>query len=234
MDVTFTFNDVTGTWPLGERWEGRATVDDYSVAGELGNSGLGLTTSSGLVQILSGRRGPQGPAGVAAFQDAAAVGTVTVMGAGRGTGGSESFDAAEQRQTAVAARNAAGIPPGGPFRSSVDLRIEGATPSETSYPSRYPAPSAPVRVGGNIKTPARIEDAQPIMPDVARQAGISGVVILEIVIAADGRVSDAKVLRSIPPLDAAALETARKWRYEPTMLNGMAVPVIMTVTVNFR
>jgi periplasmic protein TonB len=41
------------------------------------------------------------------------------------------------------------------------------------------------------------------------------------------------VLRSIPLLDAAAIEAARKWRYEPTLLNGMPVPVIMTVPVIF-
>jgi periplasmic protein TonB len=58
-------------------------------------------------------------------------------------------------------------------------------------------------------------------------------VILEITIGPDGRVSDAKVLRSIPLLDAAALDAVRKWRYEPTLLNGAPVPVIMTVTVNF-
>jgi len=45
--------------------------------------------------------------------------------------------------------------------------------------------------------------------------------------------SDAKVLRSIPLLDAAALDAVRQWQFTPTTLNGQAVPVIMTVTVNF-
>ena len=57
--------------------------------------------------------------------------------------------------------------------------------------------------------------------------------IVEITIAPDGSVSNAKILRSIPLLDAAALEAVRQWRYEPTFLNRAAVPVIMTVTVNF-
>ena len=48
-----------------------------------------------------------------------------------------------------------------------------------------------------------------------------------------GRVGDVKVLRSIPQLDAAAVDAVRQWEFEPTYLNGMAVPVIMTVTVNF-
>ena len=235
VDMTFTFNDLTGGWPLGERWEGRTTIDDYSVAGELGNTGIGLMSPSGLIQILSGRRTALGVPQAAMFQDAGALLSLTSMGGGRGSGDSGTFDEAEQCQTAVAARNAAGLPPGAPqFNSSVNLRIEGPLPAETSYPSRYPPSSAPVRVGGNIKTPARIEYAEPVMPEAARQAGIRGVVILEITIGSDGRISDAKVLRSIPLLDSAALDAARKWRYEPTFLNGTAVPVIMTATVNFQ
>jgi protein TonB len=46
-------------------------------------------------------------------------------------------------------------------------------------------------------------------------------------------VQDAKVIRSIPLLDAAALDAVKQWEYSPTLLNGVPVPVIMTVTVNF-
>jgi protein TonB len=72
------------------------------------------------------------------------------------------------------------------------------------------------------------------MPEVARQAGVKGVVVVEITIGVDGKVTDAKVLRSIPLLDQAALDAARQWRYEPTLLNGAPVPIITTATVAFR
>ena len=49
----------------------------------------------------------------------------------------------------------------------------------------------------------------------------------------DGKVQDARVLRSIPLLDQAALDAVKQWQYTPTLLNGVPVPVIMTVTVNF-
>jgi TonB family protein len=49
----------------------------------------------------------------------------------------------------------------------------------------------------------------------------------------NGTVTDAKVLRSIPLLDAAALDAVKQWQFTPTLLNGVPVPVIMTVTVNF-
>jgi len=62
---------------------------------------------------------------------------------------------------------------------------------------------------------------------------VSGVVIIEATIGANGRVTDAKVLRSIPLLDQAALDAVKQWVFTPTLLNGVPVPVIMTVTVNF-
>lgn len=92
---------------------------------------------------------------------------------------------------------------------------------------------APVRVGGNIKTPTKVRDVRPAYPPAAQAAGIQGVVILEARIDVDGRVYDAKVLRSIPELDEAALEAVRQWEFTPTEVNGVLVPVIMTVTVNF-
>jgi TonB family protein len=90
-----------------------------------------------------------------------------------------------------------------------------------------------IRVGGNIKPPIKIRDVRPIYPDDARAAGIQGVVILTLRISGDGSVIDAKVLRSIPALDDAALTAVQQWRFSPTLLNGEPVDVIMTVTVNF-
>ena len=74
---------------------------------------------------------------------------------------------------------------------------------------------------------------EPVYPQIARAAAVQGVVILELVIGEDGAVSNARVLRSIPLLDQPALDAVRQWRYEPTLLNGVPTPVIMTVTVNF-
>jgi protein TonB len=52
-------------------------------------------------------------------------------------------------------------------------------------------------------------------------------------ISCDGGVEDARVLRSVPLLDAAAIDAVRQWRFTPTLLNGVPVRVIMTVTVHF-
>ena len=100
-------------------------------------------------------------------------------------------------------------------------------------PPPPPPPPAPVRVGGAIQPPKKVKIRRPTYPPIAQSARVQGVVILEATIGPDGRVQDVRVLRSIPLLDAAAIEAVRQWEYTPTLLNGVPVPVIMTVTVNF-
>lgn len=92
----------------------------------------------------------------------------------------------------------------------------------------------PVRAGGLVKAPVRTVYVPPTYPPIAISARVSGTVIIEAVIGIDGSVRDAKVLRSIPLLDEAALAAVRQWRYTPTTLNGIPVPVIMTVSVRFE
>jgi periplasmic protein TonB len=95
------------------------------------------------------------------------------------------------------------------------------------------APMAPYRVSQGIRQPAKIRDVQPAYPTIAQSARVQGVVILEAIIGVDGRVQEARVLRSIPLLDQAALAAVRQWVYTPTLLNGVPVPIVMTVTVTF-
>ncbi len=91
----------------------------------------------------------------------------------------------------------------------------------------------PVRVGGAVREPQKIRHVSPAYPAIAQAARVQGVVIIEATIGVDGRLINARLLRSIPLLDQAALEAVRQWEFTPTLLNGVPVPVIMTVTVNF-
>ena len=101
-------------------------------------------------------------------------------------------------------------------------------------PSPPVPPLAPLRVGGDVQPPQKVHHVAPAYPDIARSARITGIVILEALIAEDGTVRDVKVLRSVRLLDAAAVDAVRQWRFTPTLLNGVPVPVIMTVTVAFN
>ena len=100
--------------------------------------------------------------------------------------------------------------------------------------ARAKALKAAVRPGGRIMPPKKIKDVQPVYPALAQSARISGEVTIEAAIGPDGKVIDAKVVRSIPLLDQAALDAVQQWEYLPTMLNGVPVPVVVTVTVNFK
>jgi protein TonB len=90
----------------------------------------------------------------------------------------------------------------------------------------------PVRVGA-IAPPQKIKDVKPIYPPEAQRANVQGVIVVELTIGPDGRVTDARILRSIPLLDQAALDAVRQWEYTPVLLNGVAITYIMTATVNF-
>ena len=100
-------------------------------------------------------------------------------------------------------------------------------------PGDYAGAQAPLRVGGNIAPPTKIRDVRPVYPEIALAAGVSGVVIIEAVIDEAGAIASARVLRSIPLLDGAALDAVKQWRFTPTLLNGAPVPIVMTMTVNF-
>jgi protein TonB len=129
-------------------------------------------------------------------------------------------------------------------------QVDGALPSVGSgigLPADYglavapvvpPAPAPPVpqriqRVGQGIREPTKIVHVAPEYPEIARRAGVQGTVILEAILDATGRVDSVRVLRSHPLLDEAAIRAVRQWRYSPTELNGVPVPVLMTITVNF-
>lgn len=90
-----------------------------------------------------------------------------------------------------------------------------------------------IRVGGQIRPPAKIRDVRPVYPEIAREARVQGVVIVEARIEPDGTVSRVRILRSIPLLDEAALDAVTQWQFTPTLLNGNPIPLIMTMTVNF-
>jgi protein TonB len=96
-----------------------------------------------------------------------------------------------------------------------------------------PAPAQPVRVGGDIREPRKLKNVAPEYPERARKAGVEGMVILECVISPAGRVVEVHVLRSLALLDEPAVAAVKQWIYTPTLMGGVAVPVIMTVTVRF-
>jgi protein TonB len=110
----------------------------------------------------------------------------------------------------------------------------GASRLPPAPPQRPAAAPAPVRVHVGVQAPRKLIDVAPVYPPIAQQARVEGTVILEATIDPSGRVIAARVLKSIPLLNEAAIAAVKQWTYTPTLLNGIPVPVIMTVTVTFK
>ncbi len=113
-------------------------------------------------------------------------------------------------------------------KGSRGWRFVRISPMETEWLSA-------LRVGATIRAPRKVKDVKPDYPILARELHLQGAVILECVISAEGNVTAVRLLRGVQKvLDDAAIAAVKRWRYTPTLLDGKPVPVIMTVTVNFK
>lgn len=108
------------------------------------------------------------------------------------------------------------------------------TPRTVAAPPDPPRPVAQVRVADLPVAPRKIADARPIYPEMARAARVEGTVVVEAVLDISGRVTQLRVLRSVPMLDPAALDAVRQWRYTPSLYGGHPVSVLMTITMRFQ
>lgn len=208
---------------------------DETLAGELDARGVSFDLNDGVVsEIADLGAGPktlaalsslrasgilvvttQGP-GDRVFVDAAPVGTTD------GDGRLRVRVAVGEHEVSVTRSPSVSAP-------SVRRTLEPGRESAVAFTFEIP----PVRVGGNIKPPARLKHVEPAYPADARAARRQGTVILELVLNPNGTVRTATALRPIPMLTDAAIEAAKQWVFEPTTLNGVPVPVVLTATVPF-
>ena len=117
-----------------------------------------------------------------------------------------------------------------------------ALPSTESLPAslppppqqQQPVPEGPVRVGGEVKPPQLISAPPVAYPEMARQAGISGDVVVRIVIDKTGKVSEAKAISGPILLRDAAVNALRDRKYVPSKLDGRPISLEMLVTIQFH
>jgi protein TonB len=121
-----------------------------------------------------------------------------------------------------------------PDAETTSTEIAAAVPLPPPALPTGPRPPEPVRVGSVIMSPRPVTRVEPMYPPPALSARVQGTVIVEIRIDATGKVTEAKVLRSVPLLDQAALDAVRQWVYSPTCFNGAAIPLIVAVSVPFK
>jgi len=79
-----------------------------------------------------------------------------------------------------------------------------------------------------------IHQVMPEYPELARQAGVQGTVVLDTVVSVEGAVTQVKFVSGPETLSQAARNAVRWWRYEPYVVNGQPATVETTVAVDFR
>jgi protein TonB len=131
---------------------------------------------------------------------------------------------------AVPTGNNAGIP------SSLKSQIasstpdaSGAMPVEAALSSIEPVNLPESAVWGLLARPV-----DPVYPDAARASGQKGSVVLQVLIARDGAVQDAKFLQGSLVFARAAIDAVKQWRFKPYSMNGHAVSVQSVITLNFK
>jgi protein TonB len=112
--------------------------------------------------------------------------------------------------------------------------LGNATPQPPPPQRSKPTQPVRIRVGGVVSAARLIYQPKPEYPELARIARTEGAVELEAVIGKDGTIEELKLLRGNPLLVNAALKAVRRWRYQPTLLNGEPVEVLTEITVNFK
>ncbi len=120
-----------------------------------------------------------------------------------------------------------------PARASARTITTIPTPPAATTPS----PQQRVhRIGGDIREPKLLKRVEPQYPAEAKAAGQQGPVYVAAILGRDGRVRDAKAVSGVPfaILREAAVAAVQQWVYSPTMLNGEATEVQLSVTVNFK
>jgi periplasmic protein TonB len=106
-------------------------------------------------------------------------------------------------------------------------------------PPPPPPPAAPpkkviYRIGGEVKPPRQTVNVQPVYSVIARTAQVEGVVTVVAVIDEHGDVVQARAVSGPPLLLEPALQAVTKWKFEPTVLDGIPVSIEMQVSVQFR
>lgn len=105
----------------------------------------------------------------------------------------------------------------------------------SSTPVAVPKVATPqrVRVSAGVTSGLLIRKVNPNYPPLARQARISGTVVLHAVISKDGSIEGLQLVSGHPMLAPAAIEAVKQWKYKPYLLNGEPVEVDTEVQVNF-
>lgn len=145
------------------------------------------------------------------------------------------------------------------YESEIQSIDDPVRPDPMSPPDPIPTPPPPAPIPGEADTdapvmgprsgsrkasrfviydrlPVLVESRRPSYPQLAREAGIEGTVLVEVWVGDDGRVKSARVLHSSAPdaMERASLAAVRTYRFEPARQGTRAVPARVVIPFEFR
>jgi TonB family protein len=141
----------------------------------------------------------------------------------------------EATEVQIIRRGTLSCAPGSPNCSLLMNSADTVQPTEVSGTgATFSGPVNRIRLGANVLTTTKIKNkVEPVYPIEARAEGIEGTVRLHAIIGKDGSILELQVISGRDVLTKAALDAVKKWKYEPTLLNGQPVEVETTIDVIF-
>jgi TonB family protein len=128
-------------------------------------------------------------------------------------------------------------PDGSVVLSNEDQAESGVDPLNSGLGGGNKQPSAPAEplpVGGDVQQAKLISSVPPAYPALAKNQHVSGNVLVDALIDANGRVTTMKIVSGPTLLHQAAMDALKQWKYRPALLDGKPVPMHLTVTIQFR
>ena len=93
----------------------------------------------------------------------------------------------------------------------------------------------PYRPGSGITPPRLLREVKPDYTEEARQHGVEGEIVLELVVGREGAVGDVRLVSGLGyGLNERAIAAVRQWRFAPAQRRGAPVDVLVEVAVEFR
>ena len=110
-------------------------------------------------------------------------------------------------------------------------RAQGAVDAAQAQAAR--AKPQRIRIGGSVQAPKIAQYVVPVYPPEATEAGVSGSVMLHVIIGTDGKTQEVEYVSGPVQLKGAAMNAVKQWMFEPVLLNGEPVEVDTTISVDF-
>ena len=119
----------------------------------------------------------------------------------------------------------------------------GEAPAKPGVCRREGAPlvrAQPLQVGKKLRAPKKTRHVAPEFPELPSGTTVGGIWVGEALLDQQGKVANVWTIRPLivkpafPPLNEAMVNAIRKWEFEPSMVEKVAVPVCLTVTVNIN